>query len=176
MGTPPADAPPPEEVPAVPAPEGPEAVALPASETAEAITAFLQAGGHQGEGWTSQTDQPREASSAVSPHGRVRVYTNDTLVTSLAAGNGGFGSESGIQHTPGSMAVKEMYDGADTLVGVAVLLKEQAVDGVWVMYCYGPDTRCTSGVSGTAEAPWFGVDDISCGGCHGGNIFTGLDD
>jgi hypothetical protein len=104
----------------------------------------------------------------------VRVYVNDILLASQAAGNGGIATESGEPHTTGSMAVKEMYDETDTRVGVAALFK--GADGgteTWSYYCYAPEERCAPAVgSPTADDPIFETNYIECGACHGGNIFT----
>ena len=72
-----------------------------------------------------------------------------------------------------SMAVKEMFDASEQLVGHAVLLKSSsgtAREG-WTSYCYGPADRCLSGSSSiTAQNPMYNHGD--CVGCHGGFFFT----
>lgn len=147
---------------------------LPADETAEAMTAFITSEAYKGEEWTAETDQPREASSGVSPHGSVRVYLNDTLIQSVAAGNGGVASASGVSHTAGSMTVKEFYDDA-TLVGVGVLYKYGEGANDWAMWCYGPAGRCSSTVpANTVDNPMHEINAFACAACHGGNVFTTL--
>ena len=80
----------------------------PTDASADAMGEFLADEGHRGEGWTAETDQPRAAADVVSPHGRVRVFLNDELAASQAAGNVG-----NTPHDPWSMAVKEFYDDDD---------------------------------------------------------------
>ncbi len=137
------------------------------------MTAFITSEGYKGEGWVAETEAPRDQSMSVSPHGRVRVHQTQILLDSLEVGNGGIGSTSGVPHPTGSMAVKEMYDDADTLVGAAVLYKYNDESAGWAMWCYGPAERCATGVGETtADAPYYGLNPIDCGACHGGNIFT----
>jgi hypothetical protein len=107
------------------------------------------------------------SSSIVSPHGRVRVWLNDTVVASQQAGNGEFG---GTAHTAGSMAVKEFYDDADTRVGRAAMLKVPGSAFNWVFYCDSSEqARC-----GIEEPlPFYGdMDAQGCNGCHGGLVYT----
>ncbi len=161
---------------AAPTPARPEY--LPADESMDTIGTFLSQGLYEGDGWTAQTSAPREQSMVVSPHGRVRVHLTNTLVESIAAGNGGLGSESGQAHTFGSMAVKELYDDDDMLVGIAALLRQTDSDG-WITYCYGPIERCATGMGPfTQDDPYFDLDSntLTCRGCHAGNIFTTLDE
>ncbi len=127
---------------------------------------------NRGPGWVAETDNPRPASSAVSPHGRVRVFFNDTLVTSLKAGHG---TLTGEPLARGAMAVKELYEG-ETLAGHAIYYK--AADGSAhassVYYCFGPATRCLFDREETSiEKPIFGAGyDAQCHHCHGGTVFT----
>ena len=108
----------------------------------------------------------------VSPHDQVRVFFNDTLISSQRAGNGEF---QGTPHDLGSMAVKELYDG-DTLVGHAVIYQAEgnAQPESTVYYCVGPERRClTEGLAFSLDEPAFGRGmEIGCGGCHGGMVFT----
>jgi hypothetical protein len=129
--------------------------------------AWLTAMSYTQNGWVSDVAAPRDASSTVSPHGRVRVWFNPTLVASFAAGNGMIGA---TPHPANSMAVKELYDG-ETLVGHAVSLKLDATAGGsgWQYYCKGPAERCYSGSDATAL---FAKGDLNCGSCHGGLVFT----
>jgi hypothetical protein len=108
---------------------------------------------------------PRDAASVVSPHGKVRVWMNDTLVASWRAGNGEFG---GTAHTTGSMAVKEFYDDAGMQVGRAAMLKVMGASNAWVFYCEGTDqARCNG-----ETIPYYGDSTSACNGCHGGLIYT----
>lgn len=154
-----------------PEPTGP--MNVPADESAASMTAFITSESYKGAEWMAETDAPREASSGVSPHGRVRVYLNETLLDSLAASNGGVGSMSGVPHTAGSMTVKEFYDEADVLVGIGALYKFGEAANDWAMWCYGPSGRCSSTVDAESiDAPMHEINAFACGACHGGNIFT----
>ena len=143
-----------------------------AMTTAEGLTAFLAAETHRGEGWRSETVEPREESTLVSPHDHVRVFFNDTLVSSQRAGNGEY---QGTPHTAGSMAVKELYE-ENTVVGYAIIYQEESnsLPESTVYYCVGPEGRClTEGPAFPEDAPAFGRGlDIGCGGCHGSMVFT----
>lgn len=133
--------------------------------TQEELEAFLDAQRHRGDGWAPQTDEPREASDPVSPHGRVQVWRNDTLRASQAAGNGA--DFDAPAHETGSMVVKEFYDDADDLLGRAAMLKLAGDARRWAYYCSGPDARCMD------TAPTYGIDaEASCSFCHGGLVFT----
>jgi len=145
---------------AMPTPDGPPGSSM------EELAAFLQSEAYRGDGWTAQTAAPRAASSTVSPHGRVRVWRNDTLIASLEAGNGADLDAPG--HETGSMVVKEFYDDADQMLGQASMLKLEGIPREWVYYCGGPDERCMD------TAPYYGVDldAPTCGFCHGGFVFT----
>jgi len=92
--------------------------------TADAIKAFIMVGTFKATPWKSETDAPREPGpNSASPHGKVRVWFNDTLQTSAKAGNGSIFENSvppkqvaGPPQVTGSMAVKELYNG-DAVVG-----------------------------------------------------------
>ncbi len=145
---------------------------FPEDTSAAGITAFLQSGAYTNPPWVADVDAPRDASSVVSPHGRVRVYLNPTAVASQAAGKGGIGNPPADVM---SMAVKELYDESDVLVGKATLLKTEEGDdfGSWTYYCWGPASRCDTESGDTTEAdPIYGLAISECNGCHGGSIFT----
>jgi len=133
--------------------------------SAEELAAFLDAMGYREAGWSAQTDAPRDPSSEVSPHGRVRVWRNEILVASQAAGNGT--DLDAPKHDTGSMVVKEFYDDADALIGRATMLKLEGDLRQWAYYCGGPDARCMD--SSPVHGIGFGV---SCSFCHGGLVFT----
>lgn len=141
--------------------------ATPADSTQASIVAYLQAETYKQAPWIAETATPRESNSVTSPHGRVRVWMNDTLVASQGAGNGAFG---GTAHTAGSMAVKEFYDAADAYLGRAVMLKVPGAAMNWVFYCDSTDPeRC--GIDETL--PFYGDSmAFGCNGCHGGLIFN----
>lgn len=140
--------------------------------TPDGIKTFLANEIYRGTGWQSETDGPREESSVVSPHDRVRVFLNDTLINSQRAGNGKF---QGTPHATGSMAVKELYE-EDTVVGHAVIYQaaNNTLPESTVYYCVGPLGRClTESTAYSVEEPAYGRGtDINCGGCHGGLVFT----
>jgi hypothetical protein len=141
--------------------------ATPADGSKAAIAAYLMAETYKQAPWKSETATPRAANSQVSPHGRVRVWMNDTLIASLKAGNGEFG---GKPHVPGSMAVKEFYDDSDVRLGAAAMLKLTGNDA-WKFYCNSTaPERC--GVGGSTLPYYADETDIGCNGCHGGLIFN----
>lgn len=143
---------------------------VPADGSEDAIAAFLAADAYKGQGWTAETDMPRDPSDGVSPHGRVQVYLNDQVVASQAAGNDGLNTPHDLE----SMAVKELYDDADALVGKMAMFR--ALDESWYYFCYGPADRCNSGEPEYPEdAPMYGKDlEVACGTCHNGAVFTEL--
>jgi hypothetical protein len=143
----------------------------PATESSASIASFLAAKTYESPPWVAETPMPREMSGVSSPHERVRVYFNDLLTQSFAAGNGS--RESQLAHTTGSMAVKVLYD-ADTQVGMAASLKLEGPFRQWAYYCEGPRDRCaTSKGPFTAADPLYGVGiEVDCGFCHDGVVFT----
>lgn len=154
---------------------GGEDASMPTDSSADAIAEFIAAEGYKGEGWTPETDGPREESSPVSPHDRVRVWLNDALVASHADGDGEVG---GTPLDANSMAVKEIHDDADAVVGHAVFWKTEegsAFESV-TYWCYGPAGRCVVDAEPTTpDAPEYGVGlDVDCGACHGTVVFTHL--
>lgn len=141
---------------------------VPAMLTQAAWESWLTAMSYTQNGWVSETPAARDP-GAVTPHGRVRVWFNPTLVASFAAGNGAMiGSP---PHSVNSMSVKELYDG-DTLVGHAAALKLDATSGGggWQYYCKGPADRCFTG--NDPATALFAKGDLNCGSCHGGLVFT----
>jgi hypothetical protein len=143
----------------------------PADSTQTSIAAYLTAETYKQAPWISQTTAPRDDNSmGVSPHGKVRVWWNDTLVASQHAHNGTIG---GTPHTTGSMAVKEMYDANDMRIGRAAMLKTPGGSTKWVYFCDSTDVaRCTG--DATLTVPHYGDDTsaVDCSGCHGGNIYN----
>lgn len=139
--------------------------AWPRDTSESGIAAYIAAGAYREAPWVAETDAPREANSGVSPHGRVRVWFNDVLADSQRAGNGEVG---GTPHPEGAMTVKELYDDADTVLGVAVMLKLEGAADQWVYTCDETTSRC-----GSADVPVYGVGlDTDCGFCHGGVVFN----
>jgi hypothetical protein len=161
------------------APAGMPSGAVPASASRMDIEAFIMAGGYKQAPWISETPAPRARGAETSPHDRVRVFMNPELVTSLRAGRDGFKDPmTQLNHPPhdsGSMAVKELYDEADMLVGVAAMLKTEPgiIMNSWTYYCYGPEGRCLTNMTATREAPAYGKGfGVACGFCHGGLVYT----
>jgi hypothetical protein len=122
---------------------------------ADELTPFLEGNGYSG----FSAESAVHAGTGTSPHGMVRVYINDTLEQSLAAGNS--------SHPVGSAAIKELYD-ADgvTVDGWAVSVKtaQDSGDGMgWYWYRIINDDL-TSDSNGDAQ----------CTGCHqpGVDYFT----
>ena len=105
----------------------------------------------------------------------MRVFLNEILVASQAAGNGG--SLNAPPHEPASMVVKEFYDDTGaTLVGRAAMLKTVAGtdSDSWTYYCVGPEARCPVGRDPTEQDPAYGQgrNMFQCSGCHGNMVFT----
>ena len=146
-------------------------MSFPADSSVQGVSAFLDSGVYTSSPWIAETAAPRDASSSVSPHGRVRVYMNDVLVASQQAGNGEF---MGTPHDPGSMAVKVFYDDADASVGLAAALRLEGAAGNWAWYCVGDGARCgTSAGPHTQASPFYQVGATAvCALCHGSTIFT----
>jgi hypothetical protein len=102
--------------------------------------------------------------TSVSPHGRVRVWLDRAAVR---ADGGALG--------PDAMAVKEMFDAADQLVGRAVILQPGSAVRDVLYWCVGPAGRCSdTDPELTLANPLYGGTTTSCAGCHGGVIFTTL--
>lgn len=126
--------------------------------------------------WLAETPSPRGPVGVVTPHGWVRVFANDTLQQSLLAGNGTKRADDGSlefdskapAHDPGSIAVKEFYDG-DERVGRAALLKLDGPTTAAYYYCEGPPERCGVQTPTPAYGEMFAV---SCGTCHAGFVYT----
>jgi hypothetical protein len=159
-------------------PDGP--AGLPASPAQADVVAFLEAGRYKQTPWIAETAAPRPQSLRTSPHEQVRVWMNAPLVASLKGGrDGASDKDAGVTNPPhdrGSMAVKELYDEAGTmLVGVATMYKadEGPSPNSWVYYCHGPEGRCLTGRASPPTAPIYGRGTVvQCGFCHGGNIYT----
>jgi hypothetical protein len=133
----------------------------------------LAANSYKSPPWLPDTASPRDPSSVVSPHGRVRVWMNSVLVDSLRNGRDGVDSPPPDQW---SMAVKEFYDDTDMLIGRAASIKSGAAtsSSAWVYLCHGPEGRCfTSSPAFSESAALHGTGtNTMCGPCHGGLVFT----
>jgi hypothetical protein len=111
------------------------------------ITSFVKA-----KGYASWTAQPAVHPSE-GPHGKVRVYFNETLLASLRAG--------AVFHPRGAAAVKEFYasDGT-TLAGHVVMVKTRE----------GTDKDAWTWFEGHAPDytnPFYGPGIAVCHDCHG---------
>lgn len=91
---------------------------------------------------------------SAGPHGNVRTFLNDALYASLKAGN--------TSHPNGSVAVKELYNGA-TRTGWAVDAKGD--DGVW-LYFEGFEPRY--------DEYFFRGPGNLCANCHASGVDTVL--
>lgn len=152
---------------------GSNASAVPGDESLASIASFLASKTYQSASWVAETPGPRAGTEGTgTPHDRVRVYFNETLVASIAAGNGVL--QTLVPHSTGSMAVKELYDETDALVGIAAALKLEGNFQRWAYYCHGPGERCAWGRGPFTEAePLYGIaGQVDCGLCHGGSVFT----
>lgn len=145
---------------------------VPAAQTQEAYEAFLNAGDYTKNGWISDGAGPRMESTAVSPHDRVRVWYSPKLQESFDAGNGLATDDPA--HFIDSMAVKELYDESDTLVGRASFWKVEdgKAPNTWIYYCRGPAGRCYSNSPAFDATPLYKKGEPQCGTCHGGFVFT----
>ena len=146
---------------------------LPADSSAAAITAFLEAEGYKGEGWTSVTEAPVPPTIG-TPHGNVRVYLSQAVLDFREANQDEDNVLAVAPAVPGAMAVKEMFDEGTTIVGKAVIF--YPANDVFY-YCYGPEERCASGHPATTiDAPEWGNEDEAvvnqCKSCHSGNVYT----
>lgn len=166
-----ADRPPPDSAPA--------ASELPASGERMEIVRFLTAGTYRNAPWVPETPGPRERHGETSPHDRVRVFLSPALVASQRAGRDGVKDPAtGDLHPPhdrGSMAVKELYDDAGAVVGLAAMYKteEGPASNAWVYYCHGPDGRCRTNGPSSMESPVYGRGTATaCGFCHNGTVYT----
>lgn len=144
---------------------------VPADQTEAAYEAFLNEGLYTQNGWVSDVPTPREATSTVSPHDRVRVWFSPKAVESFAAGNGLTSDAPG--HFVDTMVVKDMYDG-DTLIGRASFWKVEEGTGptAWIYYCKAPAGRCYFESPAFDVTPLFKKAEPQCGSCHGGFVFT----
>lgn len=145
---------------------------VPSAQTQEAYEAFLASEEYKKNGWISDVPTPREETSGVSPHDRVRVWLNPKIVESFAAGNGVSYQAPG--HYVDSMVVKELYDASDALVGRVSFWKveEGKAAANWIYYCRGPAGRCYSNSPAFDTEPLYRKAEPQCGTCHGGLVYT----
>lgn len=114
--------------------------------SAAGIATYLN--GTQYAAWTHEV----QVHDSAGPHGKVKVYFNDTLTASLMASN--------ATHPKGSVAIKELYksDG-NTLDGYAVMIKadEGAPAESWIWF---------EGFLPEVGADAYGRGLSGCDGCH----------
>lgn len=130
------------------------------TDTSEAsVAAFLEAESYKS--WTADAEI-RVGGSVVNVHGdNLRVYLNDAAVESHTDTVG-----ENSDASPGSMAVKELYDESGTLVGRATSLLDES--GEWTYYCDSSvDTLCTGS---SIEMPVY--NNFACQSCHGDQIYA----
>ncbi len=113
--------------------------------TISGIAAYLNGKAHRS--WTAEP--AAHDSTLGSPHGRVRVYFNQTSLEALRSGT--------VPLPVGSMLVKELLSSDDVSVrGYTTMVKTSP--GSWTWY---------EGFSGSLNAPAaYGVDVGVCKGCH----------
>lgn len=152
----------------------------PDGDDAAAWKKFLEDGEFRKEGWKPDVAMPRKA-KGTSPHGRVRVFFNEKVVSAHGS--------TPVEYEKGSVVVKEFFDEDDESVGWTALRKikdgEDEFDA-WQVFCAGPRTegtmiidRCLKGETITVDEPVVGtLEDHkeSCTGCHhkGTNAVTKL--
>jgi hypothetical protein len=107
--------------------------------------AFVQSGAY-----TAWAAEPARHASTGPHGGAVRTFVNDTLYTSLKQGR--------ASHPSGSIAVKELYTGANR-TGWAVDIKGD--DGVWIYY---------EGFEPRLDQYYFRGDGNLCANCHAGGV------
>lgn len=148
---------------------GTAATDYPSDTSKTGVDAFIASESYKTSTWMSETSGPRDGVSPVTPHGRVRVWLNAVLSASHAAGEGAVGGDPLDQN---SMAVKELYDTSDLVIGHAVILKTgtDAAETDTTYYCVGPNDRC----GWTTDPVVYGAGAADCAGCHGGLVFTGI--
>lgn len=138
--------------------------APPSDTSSNGLAAFVASDAYAASPWKSETAAPRAAATTASPHGRVRVWLDPTAASATP-----------YTVVAGAMAVKEMVDDTDQLVGHAVLLQNGTAARDVLYWCVGPAGRCANGEpEHTAANPLYGGSSTVCAGCHGGLIFTRL--
>lgn len=149
--------------------------AVPATDSQLDIVTFVESRRYAEPPWLADVAAPRGPGLGTQHDGPVRVWLSPVLIDALK--NGRDGRQGREFPNAGSMAVKELFDSSNALVGIAASLK--TADGnapsSWTYYCYGPDTRC--GYAATPkESPIYSKGSIlpgsNCGICHGYSVFT----
>jgi hypothetical protein len=149
--------------------------AAPASASLADISAFLESGGYKKDPWISDVATPRKGSTGTQHGDGIRVWQNPTLVAAMRGGHDG--RMGNPKPDVGSMAVKEMYDASNQLIGLAAALRTADTNSwdSWTYFCYAPGGRCTSG-DVDKSAPLYGNGNATktqpCVICHDGTIFT----
>lgn len=108
------------------------------------LIAFVRSGAYAS--WSAEPAAHR----STGPHGNVRTFVNAPLYTSLKQGQ--------PSHPNGSIAVKELFTGADR-TGWAVDVKGE--DGVWIYF---------EGFEPQLDQFYFRGDGNLCANCHAGGV------
>lgn len=131
---------------------------FPTNTSEASVAAFLEAESYKS--WAG--DAEIRVGGSVNVHGdNLRVYLNDAAVDSHTDTVG-----ENSDASPGSMAVKELYDESGTLVGRATSLLDES--GEWTYYCDSSvDTLCTGS---SIDMPVY--NNFACQSCHGDQIYA----
>lgn len=154
---------------------GTQSSTFPPSDSRVDIEAFLASDRYTQAPWVSDTSAPRQGGPVTQHDGPVRVWLNPVLVEALKAGRDG--RENRDYPNAGSMAVKQLFDDSNALVGIAASLKtaDGSAQESWTYYCYGPGHRCAQ-ITAPKESPIYGKGSTqagtNCGFCHGFSVFT----
>lgn len=138
---------------------------FPADSSQTGIEAFLMEESYKttGMGWRPET---MAGDGTTTPHLVARRYFNETLIASKAAGN----QPPAMQHTTGSMAVKEILEGTE-VIGKAAMLRTMTN---WVYYCTATvDGRCFS--TAVANTPYYAAGTAGSCACHSQGIMPSWD-
>jgi hypothetical protein len=144
---------------------------LPADSTQPSIEAFLAADSYKN--WTRDA-APRVPIGTTNPHlnsdagVKLQVYFNTTAAASITENAGKTLLD--VNHTVGSMVVKEIFDGSGQRVARGTSIKTGADRRAFTFYCEGTLEAC--GVD--LDPPIYGGTTSPCSGCHGGSIYAPL--
>ena len=113
--------------------------------TADGMTTFIKAGSYKS--WKAEAKSHDDGND----HGRVRVFFNDKLATSLGANN--------TTHPKGAMVVKEIFNDTGDLTGHAMMIKLKDGSGAssWAFF---------EGDAPDYKTPEYGVGMEECANCH----------
>lgn len=138
---------------------------FPSDSSQAGIEAFLMGESYKttGMGWRPET---MAGDGVTPPHLAAMRYFNETLIASKAAGN----QPPAMQHTTGSMAVKEILEGT-TVIGKAAMLRTMTN---WVYYCTATiEGRCYTG--SPANMVYYAAGTAGSCACHSQGIMPSWD-